>query len=87
MAAPHVAGVAALVKQYHPSWTPAMIASALSTTARKHDKLGRPIMSQGPELYRLHQSTPFDYGSGLIDPSGALDPGLVFPSGNTVNCK
>ncbi|KAF3322146.1 subtilisin-like protease SBT3.5 [Carex littledalei] len=80
MAAPHVAGVAALVKQYHPSWTPAMIASALSTTASKHDRLGRPIMSQGPELYRLYQSTPFDYGSGLINPSGALDPGLVFPS-------
>ncbi|KAJ4800614.1 Subtilisin-like protease [Rhynchospora pubera] len=80
MAAPHVAGVAALVKQYHPSWTPAMIASALSTTARKHDRLGRPIMSQGPDLYRLYQSAPFDYGSGLINPSGALDPGLVFPS-------
>lgn len=78
-----MAGVAALVKQYHPSWTPAMIASALSTTASKHDRLGRPIMSQGPELYRLYQSTPFDYGSGFINPSGALDPGLVFPSGNT----
>ncbi|KAJ3679931.1 hypothetical protein LUZ60_016209 [Juncus effusus] len=82
MAAPHVAGIAALIKQYHPSWTPAMIASALSTTARKHDRLGQPIMSHGPELYKLYNSTPFDYGSGLINPSGALDPGLVFPSGN-----
>ncbi|XP_038987987.1 subtilisin-like protease SBT2.4 [Phoenix dactylifera] len=81
MATPHIAGVAALVKQTHPSWTPSMIASAMSTTAKKHDDRGQPIMAQGPELYSLYPSTPFDHGAGFINPSAALDPGLVFSSG------
>ncbi|XP_072956541.1 subtilisin-like protease SBT2.4 [Typha angustifolia] len=80
MAAPHVAGVAALVKHLHRSWTPAMIASAVSTTATKHDKLGNPIMSQGSLLYSVYPSTPFDYGAGFVNPWRAIDPGLVLPS-------
>ncbi|ONK78988.1 uncharacterized protein A4U43_C01F1720 [Asparagus officinalis] len=78
MATPHVAGVAALVKQAHPGWSPAMIASAISTTAAGYDSRGLPIMAQGGELYRVYNSTPFDRGSGFVSPAGALDPGLVF---------
>lgn len=81
MATPHIAGIAALVKQSHPSWTPSMIASAISTTATKHDSRGLPIMAQGAELYSLYNSTPFDHGAGFVNPAGALDPGLVFSSG------
>ncbi|KAL6653045.1 hypothetical protein ACP70R_011970 [Stipagrostis hirtigluma subsp. patula] len=77
MAAPHVAGVAALVKQRHPSWGPPAIASALSTTARRHDGGGSPIMAEGVQLGSLNPATPFDYGAGFINPGGALDPGLV----------
>ncbi|XP_057497496.1 subtilisin-like protease SBT2.4 [Actinidia eriantha] len=80
-ATPHIAGIAALIKQNNPSWTPATIASAMSTTANKYDNNGEPIMAEGSELYSLYPSTPFDFGAGLVNPSHALDPGLVFSSG------
>ncbi|CAO2041479.1 unnamed protein product [Urochloa humidicola] len=77
MAAPHVSGVASLVKQRHPSWGPAAVASALSTTALRHDKRKLPIMAEGFEIGSLLPATPFDRGAGFVNPAGALDPGLV----------
>ncbi|XP_031397716.1 subtilisin-like protease SBT2.4 [Punica granatum] len=79
MATPHVAGIAALIKQSRPTWTPSMIASAMSTTAIKHDNFGNIIMSEGFD-FSLTTSTPFAIGSGHINPTGAIDPGLVFYS-------
>ncbi|KAK9267690.1 hypothetical protein L1049_010122 [Liquidambar formosana] len=38
MAAPHVAGLAALIKQRFPSFSPSAIGSALSTTASLYEK-------------------------------------------------
>ncbi|KAH7838532.1 hypothetical protein Vadar_027760 [Vaccinium darrowii] len=81
MATPHIAGIAALIKQNNPSWMPSMIASAMSTTASKCDNNGDPIMAEGSDLYSLYTATPFDFGAGLVYPSRALDPGLVFSSG------
>ncbi|KAF2304592.1 hypothetical protein GH714_034539 [Hevea brasiliensis] len=46
MAAPHVAGLAALIKQKFPSFSPSAVASALSTTASVNDMNGGPIMAQ-----------------------------------------
>lgn len=59
-----------------------MIASAISTTATKYDNLGETIMAEGYGINNLSPSTPFDYGAGLINPTNAVNPGLVFSSGN-----
>ncbi|GAA0141678.1 serine protease [Lithospermum erythrorhizon] len=84
MAAPHIAGIAALVKQKHPHWSPAAIKSALMTTSSLLDRAGRPIKAQQyskSETMILVKATPFDYGSGHVNPRAALDPGLVFDAG------
>jgi hypothetical protein len=67
MAAPHVAGAAALLMQLHPRWSPAAVKSALMTTAV-------PKLA-GDDAGLL--TSPFDIGSGRIDPNRAAAPGLV----------
>lgn len=83
MAAPHVAGLAALVKQKFPNFSPAAIGSALSTTASLSDNSGKPIMAQrsypSPDLNQS-PATPFDMGSGFVNATAALNPGLLFDS-------
>ncbi|KAJ0970938.1 hypothetical protein J5N97_018897 [Dioscorea zingiberensis] len=73
MSAPHVAGVAALIRNAHPQWSPAMIRSALITTAMSHDNRDREIVDQN-----LVIATPFAVGAGHVHPQSALDPGLVY---------
>ncbi|KAK7363781.1 hypothetical protein VNO77_05938 [Canavalia gladiata] len=80
MATPHVAGIAALIKQYNPLWTPSMIASAISTTSSKYDNLGEHMMAEGYDTNSLIPSTPFEYGAGFVNPNCAIDPGLVLSS-------
>ncbi len=68
MSTPEVAGVAALLKEAHPEWTPSQIKSALMTSAY-------------PDIAREDGATaadPFDVGAGHIDPNRAIDPGLVY---------
>jgi subtilisin family serine protease len=67
MATPHVAGVAALLKQLHPTWSPMMIKSALMTTGT--DVLDGP--NNSPTVI-------FGQGAGHIKPNNAADPGLVY---------
>uniref|UniRef100_M1AUT9 Subtilase family protein n=2 Tax=Solanum tuberosum TaxID=4113 RepID=M1AUT9_SOLTU len=80
MAAPHIAGLAALIKQKFPTFTPAAIGSALSTTASQHNKYGGPILAQrayaNPDSNQS-PATPFDMGSGFVNATAALDPGLI----------
>jgi len=70
MSTPHVAGVAALLIQAHPDWTPMMIKSALMTSA--YDILDGP---------NTHPLVIFRQGAGHIQPNGAFNPGLVYNSG------
>jgi len=72
MSTPHVAGIAALVMQAHPNWSPAAIKSALMTSARQS------IMQSDSEL----DANPFDFGAGHIVPNDAFDPGLVYDAGD-----
>ncbi|MEV6150067.1 S8 family serine peptidase [Nonomuraea sp. NPDC052129] len=70
MAAPHVAGLAALLKDLHPDWSPMAIKSALMTS-------GSDILD-GPGT---DPSVIFSQGAGHVTPNSAADPGLVYDSG------
>lgn len=74
MSCPHISGLAALIKAAHPEWSPAAVRSALMTTAYVKYKNGERIR----DIATGKPSTPFDYGAGHVDPSSALDPGLVY---------
>ncbi len=72
MATPHVSGVAALLMQEHPDWSPAAVKSALMTTAR------RDVTAADAATPAL----PFDFGAGHIVPNDAVDPGLIYDMGS-----
>ena len=65
MACPHVAGIAAYVKSFHPAWSASAIRSALMTTARP--------MKVSANLHGV-----LSFGSGHVDPVKAISPGLVY---------
>ncbi|KAL2900073.1 Subtilisin-like protease SBT2.4 [Bienertia sinuspersici] len=71
-------GIATLIKQQNLSWSPSMIASAISTTATKYDHTIEMILSKGYDLGTSYPSTPFDISASLVNPERAVDPGLVF---------
>ncbi|KAK3152715.1 hypothetical protein QOZ80_2BG0162590 [Eleusine coracana subsp. coracana] len=75
MACPHVSAIIALLKSIHPDWSPAMIKSAIITTASITDGFGMPIQAEGVPR---KLADPFDIGGGHIDPDRAADPGLVY---------
>ncbi|CAI5970067.1 unnamed protein product [Closterium sp. NIES-65] len=74
MATPHLAGIAALVMQKYPSWSPAQVMSAIMTTATTKDVNGAAISSKRTKI----ATTPWDMGNGHVFPPKALDPGLTF---------
>jgi uncharacterized repeat protein (TIGR01451 family) len=68
MASPHAAGAGALLKALYPTWTPAEIKSALSSSALS-------ILNKDDGLT---PANPFDAGTGLLSVSRAAAVGLVF---------
>ena len=68
MSTPHIAGVAALLLQANPEWSPSALKSALMTTARQNLTL-----ADGET-----DANPFAFGAGHIVPNDAVDPGLVY---------
>ena len=64
MAAPHVAGIAALMKEAHPDWGPSDIKQAMTSTAN-------PVRN-GETLF-----LPTEQGAGFIDVNEALTPSLM----------
>lgn len=73
MSSPHVAGLALLLRQSHPSWSPAAVKSALMTTGftTLDDGLAAPA----------NGLLPWAQGAGHVDPNKAVDPGLVYDAG------
>lgn len=70
MAAPHIAGFAALVFGKQPTWSPATVKSAMMTTAY-------PLV----QADGTPNTDPFQGGAGHVDSTRVLDPGLVYESG------
>lgn len=67
MAAPHVTGAAALVRQVHPDWSNAYIKSALMSTSK----------FMGVYNGDGSQAQPLDMGAGRLDLANATDPGII----------
>ena len=73
MSCPHLSGVAALLKSAHPDWSPAAIKSAIVTTAATSNMERQPIIDQ-----TLHPADIFTTGAGHVNPSKAVNPGLIY---------
>lgn len=71
MSSPHMAGLAALLIEAHPTWTPDQVKSAFMLTARQ-------------DVLKEDGTTPagaFDYGAGHVVPNDAVDPGVTMSVG------
>uniref|UniRef100_A0A803KR03 Uncharacterized protein n=1 Tax=Chenopodium quinoa TaxID=63459 RepID=A0A803KR03_CHEQI len=79
MACPHVSGLAALLRNAYPRWSPSAIKSAIMTTTYNIDNAGKKIT----DLSLKNQFSLFVQGSGLINPKDALNPGLVYDLDST----
>lgn len=67
MASPHVAGFGALILGKNPTWSPAVVKSAMMTTA---GDIKLADGSKDPDVFAT--------GAGEVDPARVLDPGLVY---------
>lgn len=79
MASPHVAGIAALILQAHPDYTPADVKAALSNTAGNLDG-DYSVYEQGAGLVNVVKAVKRDVSFKAQDTTANIDS-----SGNTVN--
>ncbi|KZV19458.1 Subtilase family protein [Dorcoceras hygrometricum] len=70
----HLSGIAALLKSSHPDWSPAMIKSAIMTSATQTNVAGDRIVDEETNK----TADVFAIGAGHVNPTRALDPGLVY---------
>ena len=73
MACPHLSGIAAMLRSLHPTWSPAMIKSAIMTTSDWQDYAGMPLSDETGTPANL-----FATGAGQVNGTRAADPGLVY---------
>ncbi|KAF6992275.1 hypothetical protein CFC21_009284 [Triticum aestivum] len=76
MAAPHISGVAALIKGLHPDWSPAAVKSAMMTTAYVVNSTGGSVLDE-----KHGKADAYAMGVGHVNPTRAADPGLVYDLG------
>ncbi|WVZ84164.1 hypothetical protein U9M48_031223 [Paspalum notatum var. saurae] len=74
MAAPHLSGIAAVLKRARPAWSPSAIKSAMMTTADVTQPDGTPIADETTGKPASHLLM----GAGIVNPTKALDPGLIY---------
>lgn len=74
MSAPHIAGLAALMVDKYPGWSPMAIKSSMMTTADPTNSAGGPI------TYAGEPASPLHYGSGEVEPATAYETPLVYES-------
>ncbi|MQL71071.1 hypothetical protein Taro_003377 [Colocasia esculenta] len=78
MATPHLSGIAAILKLYLSKetgigWNPAIVRSAIMTTAVSSNNEDDPITDETGDRASL-----FAIGAGHVHPAAAMDPGLVY---------
>jgi subtilisin family serine protease len=78
---PHVAGVAALLKQAHPDWTPDMVRTAMINTATNMRSASGAAMADGNQSDSI-----IDQGGGLVDVRAAVNTkALMGVTGDGIN--
>ncbi|CAI5997176.1 unnamed protein product [Closterium sp. NIES-64] len=82
MATAHVAGIAALIIQQKPMWTPAQVMSAIMTTASVRNNKEKPIRMTVKDR-GSRDANPWEIGAGHVNPASILDPGLTYDLDDT----
>ncbi len=81
MSAPHVAGAAAVLRQRHPTWTPAQIKSALVLTGDPVHNGGtaevNPLREGGGRIDLVRADQPLVFASPTNLSFGLLKPGVI----------